>query len=347
MKIASCNRAAVMAKILGLLFVMSLAGHSYAALQNGFYAKKCFSGGSSGGLLFGSTSPATPVDVEQTVRNKVTEAFKSDSTIVAALLRLQFHDCFVTGCDASILLEGPSSERTAPPNLSVRGYDLIETIKQALEAKCPGVVSCADIIAMATRDAVNLASNGVVKYNVQTGRKDGLISLASNVDLPSPSISVDQSIAAFAKKGISPDDMVYLLGGHTVGIAHCALFQDRLYNFQNSGKPDPTMNQTLVEKLKVECPQGSSGGSTVNLDQGPGSSLIVDKSYYQQLLLKSGILQIDQELFLHARTNATVVALTNGAEDFNVKFGEAMVKLGAIIITGARGQIRNTCSKVN
>ena len=64
----------------------------------------------------------------------------------------------IKGCDASLLLDGPSSERTAPPNLSVRGYDLIEAIKQALEDKCPGVVSCADIIAMATRDAVNLAS---------------------------------------------------------------------------------------------------------------------------------------------------------------------------------------------
>lgn len=60
------------------------------------------------------------------------------------------------GCDASILLDGSSSEKTAGPNLSVRGYDLIDAVKAAVEAICPGVVSCADIIVMATRDAVAL-----------------------------------------------------------------------------------------------------------------------------------------------------------------------------------------------
>lgn len=60
------------------------------------------------------------------------------------------------GCDASILLDGPSSEKTAPPNLSVRGYDIIDKAKAALEKACPGVVSCADIIVAATRDAVAL-----------------------------------------------------------------------------------------------------------------------------------------------------------------------------------------------
>lgn len=48
----------------------------------------------------------------------------------------------------------PNGEKTAPPNLSVRGYDFIEEIKTEIENTCPGVVSCADIIVMATRDAV-------------------------------------------------------------------------------------------------------------------------------------------------------------------------------------------------
>lgn len=62
------------------------------------------------------------------------------------------------GCDASILLDGRASEKTAPPNLSVRGYDVIDAAKAALESICPNVVSCADIIAMATRDAVSLVT---------------------------------------------------------------------------------------------------------------------------------------------------------------------------------------------
>lgn len=54
--------------------------------------------------------------------------------------------------------------------------------------------------------------SGGGRYNVETGRRDGLVSLAQNVDLPAPSISVSDSIKAFAKKGFSPVDMVYLLG---------------------------------------------------------------------------------------------------------------------------------------
>lgn len=61
------------------------------------------------------------------------------------------------GCDASILLDGGNAtEKAAIPNLSVRGYELIDAAKSAAEAFCPGVVSCADIIVMATRDAVAL-----------------------------------------------------------------------------------------------------------------------------------------------------------------------------------------------
>lgn len=49
-------------------------------------------------------------------------------------------------------------------------------------------------------------------YNVQTGQRDGLVSLASNVDLPPPFIPVSDSIAAFAAKGLNVTGMVYLLG---------------------------------------------------------------------------------------------------------------------------------------
>ncbi|KAF9625350.1 hypothetical protein IFM89_021738 [Coptis chinensis] len=116
------------------------------------------------------------------------------------------------GCDASILLDGNSTEKTAIPNLSLRGYDIIDQAKAAIEKAFPGVVSCADIIALETRDVVALSGGLTTRYNVPTGRRDGLVSLANNVDLPSPSISVSQSIAVFAKKGLGLTDMVLLLG---------------------------------------------------------------------------------------------------------------------------------------
>ena len=65
------------------------------------------------------------------------------------------------GCDASLLLDDTPAtpgEKGAGANSggSTFGFDLIDTIKSQVEAACPGVVSCADILALGARDSVNL-----------------------------------------------------------------------------------------------------------------------------------------------------------------------------------------------
>jgi peroxidase len=92
-----------------------------------------------------------------TIRSSIRQAVSLEPRMAASLLRLHFHDCFVQGCDASILLEETSSiqsEKTAGPNAkSARGYNVIEDAKREVENICPGVVSCADVLAVAARDA--------------------------------------------------------------------------------------------------------------------------------------------------------------------------------------------------
>lgn len=58
-----------------------------------------------------------------------------------------------------MLLDGSDGEKFALPNLnSARGYEVIDTIKSAVESACSGVVSCADILTIAARDSVVLVS---------------------------------------------------------------------------------------------------------------------------------------------------------------------------------------------
>lgn len=65
---------------------------------------------------------------------------------------------FSQGCDASILLEGPNAEKYAPQNsgFGKRVFEIIDKIKTVLEIRCPGAVSCADILNIAARDAARL-----------------------------------------------------------------------------------------------------------------------------------------------------------------------------------------------
>lgn len=91
------------------------------------------------------------------IRNSITRAVSREKRMAASLIRLHFHDCFVQGCDASVLLDETASiqsEKTAlPNNNSARGFDVIEAAKREVERICPGVVSCADILTLAARDA--------------------------------------------------------------------------------------------------------------------------------------------------------------------------------------------------
>ena len=75
-----------------------------------------------------------------------------------------FGDCDIglQGCDASVLLDDTvtlkGEKKTSQNKQSLRGFKIMDRIKVMVESECPGVVSCADILTLAARDAVILVT---------------------------------------------------------------------------------------------------------------------------------------------------------------------------------------------
>jgi peroxidase len=111
-----------------------------------------------------------------------------------------------------------TAEKDAKPNRSLGGFDVVDTAKAVLEAVCPGVVSCADVLALAARDAVSFQFGGRELWEVQLGRRDGVVSRAKEAlaDIPSPSDNFTALEASFGSKGLDVQDLVILSGTYSV-----------------------------------------------------------------------------------------------------------------------------------
>ncbi|KAJ1412209.1 Plant peroxidase [Sesbania bispinosa] len=141
------------------------------------------------------------------------------------------------GCDGSVLLDDTPyfvGEKTALPNMnSIRGFEVVDEIKAAVDKACKGpVVSCADILAIAARDSVAILGGPKFWYKVLLGRKDARYASrdAANVNLPPPFFNFSQLLFSFQSHGLNLKDLVVLSGGHTIGFAQCSSFRDRIFN---------------------------------------------------------------------------------------------------------------------
>ncbi|MCL7028432.1 hypothetical protein MKW94_006568 [Papaver nudicaule] len=309
-----------------LLIVILFIGSSNAQLSTTFYSKSCKH-------LF------------PTVKSVVSSAISKERRMGASLLRLHFHDCFVNGCDGSILLDDTSNfigEQKAAPNLnSVRGFNVIDDIKEAVEKLCPGVVSCADILTMAARESVVLL--GGPRWRVPLGRRDARTASqsAANNNIPPPSSSLANLISSYKAQGLSKKDMVALSGAHTIGVARCTSFRSRIYNETN-------IDSSFASQRRSNCPRtsGSGDNNLAPLDVQTQNSF--DNNYYKNLVNKKGLLHSDQQLFNGGSTDSQVRSYSSNPKLFNDDFVKAMIKMGNIKpLTGSKGEIRRKCGRVN
>ncbi|KAE8777991.1 class III peroxidase 90 precursor [Hordeum vulgare] len=319
-----------------LLLLLATAAPQVAAaagLSQNYYAKTC-------------------PNVEALVRGAVTQKLQETFNAAPGTLRLFFHDCFVRGCDASVLISGPGDEHSAGADttLSPDALDLITRAKAAVDAdaSCSNKVSCADILALATRDVVQQA--GGPSYPVELGRLDGKVGTRAVVkhSLPGAGFTLDQLNKLFAVNGLTQTDMIALSGGHTIGVTHCDKFVRRLYTFKGA-RPQysPPMNLAFLRQMRGTCPLNYSPATVAMLDAV--TPLKFDNGYYQTLQQQKGLLSSDQVLFADRRSRATVNHFAANQTAFFDAFVAAMAKLGRIGVktAGSDGEIRRVCTKVN
>lgn len=305
-----------------------------AQLKTNFYAQTC-------------------PNVESIVRNVVNQKFRQTFVTIPAVLRLFFHDCFVEGCDASVIIAstpGNTAEKDHPDNLSLAGdgFDTVIKAKAAVDAipSCKNKVSCADILAIATRDVIQLS--GGPRYAVELGRLDGFTSKASNVEgkLPKPTFNLNQLNTMFASHGLNQADMIALSAAHTVGFSHCNEFSNRIYNFSPKNPVDPTLNKAYAAQLQQMCPKNVDPRIAINMD--PITPRVFDNVYFQNLQKGMGLFTSDQVLFTDQRSKGTVNLWASNSNVFQTAFVNAMTKLGRVgVKTGKNGNIRRDCGAFN
>ncbi|CAI9754398.1 unnamed protein product [Fraxinus pennsylvanica] len=317
----------------------SLTFHQFTLIQGqlkvGFYSQTCS-------------------NAETIVNSVVKEATLSNLRIPPVLLRLHFHDCFVEGCDGSILIDKvPDPEKGADGHQGVDGFDQIQKAKDQLEAQCPGVVSCADLVALAARDSVALA--GGPFYEVETGRRDGRVSSKPLADdMPDVNDPIETLKSKFRRKGLSESELVLLSGGaHTIGKTACFFMSKRLYNFTGRDDSDPEINPVFLPALKNQCPKNGNDFGRIPLDQVSGDKFD-DQSLHN---IKNGmaVLASDARLYDDNVTKKFVKSYADSSghnraagSSFAKNFSTAMVKMGRIgVKTGVSGEIRRVCNSFN
>ncbi|XP_026433721.1 peroxidase 55-like isoform X2 [Papaver somniferum] len=213
------------------------------------------------------------------------------SSVFVAVGVLSF---LLVGCDGSVLIlptDDNNSERNASINLSLAGdaFDIVDKAKAALEKECPGVVSCPDILAILARDVVHWWEGP--HWEVEKGRRDGLISNATEAQLlmPKSDENITTLIRGFESIGLSTADLVTLSGAHTIGFTHCIEFASRIFH------NDTTLNSTIREKVILSCPFPKIDRNVAEaLDQT--SEFVFDNKFYKSLRQRKGLLLTDHVL---------------------------------------------------
>ncbi|CAO2038261.1 unnamed protein product [Urochloa humidicola] len=307
--------------------------------------------------------------VQDKVRKEVEKAMGYNPSVGPALVRLVFHDCWINGCDGSVLLDktptdGTNVEKKAVNNIGLAGFEVIDTIKQKVGA----AASCADILVFAGRDASDILSGGKIFYNLTGGRKDGVVSSSAAADAGLPESTFDfaqlQNNFAAAGHGFTVEELVVLSGAHSIGVAHLSSYQDRLND--TTATPIDSDYQAALNKTTplVLLKQGQNptvpnnprdasaafqkdaAYDPVALGVSPSRG-VLDNSYYHNNLENKVLFKSDWVLRTDSEAAGKLQEYRDNAAEWNSDFATAMAKLSGLPAQGKNGEIRKNCRLTN
>ncbi|KAG4214846.1 hypothetical protein ERO13_A01G142301v2 [Gossypium hirsutum] len=186
-------------------------------------------------------------------------------------------------------------------------------------------------------------------YEVVLGRKDSRKSNLSIVDknLPKALTPMNELLSLFSSKGFSADEMVALVGAHTIGFSHCKEFANRIFNFSKTSEFDPAYNPVFAQGLRKLCANytKSPAMSAFNDVHTPGK---FDNMYYKNLQNGLGLLSSDQEMVTDNRTKPFVDRFAANETAFFDMFARSMEKLSVYKVKENNdGDVRRRCDQFN
>lgn len=133
--------------------------------------------------------------------------------------------------------------------------------------------------------------------------------------------------------------MVLWIGAHTLGVARCSSFKNRL----SSNANDPTLNTEFAKTLSKTCSAGDKAEQPLDATKNN-----FDNLYFNALQRKSGVLFSDQTLFASPITRTIVNDYAFNQAMFFFHFQQSMVKMSTLDVKeGSKGEVRDNCRRIN